>query len=169
MKRARPAIAAFASLALVAATTADGSAAQYLSIPGVTGPVTATGYKGDLDIDTYSIGVTALPNGSKSLQALQITKPIDSSSPRLLQIFTSGKPVPGTTMLYVLKTGTPSVLLASIALQNVLITSDSGSGGGSGGETETLTLTYDSIKYCATNESNPKAAQICTAEEQIRR
>jgi len=165
MNGARQAIAAFALLALLGAGPSPHGDPAYLSVPGVTGDVTATGYKGDIELESSTIGVGRTVTNKVVPQAFTFTKDIDSASPRLLQIYTSGKPVQGTTTLYFVTTGSPSRLDATIALHDVLITADSGQGSASA--TETISMTYDAIEYCAypTTATGGTSKPVCASHD----
>lgn len=72
----------------------------FLKIDGVTGEATDTGHAGEINVISWSWGLhssvsafNGAPTGATSLRSLEVTKPVDRSSPTLLQYCDTNKVV----------------------------------------------------------------------------
>jgi type VI protein secretion system component Hcp len=79
------------ALGLLAARPAAAAGVLYLQIPGVTGPVTAAGFSGAIEVSSFSMGVQAPGSAPKGKRAgeicsdLAVLKFVDQTSPILFQ------------------------------------------------------------------------------------
>jgi type VI secretion system secreted protein Hcp len=133
----------------------------FLKIPGVTGPVTLTGYVGDIQLLAYSQGFQntstissgGTTTGKTLCGAISFTKLIDSTSTIFLQDVMRGTHIP-TVYLYFL--GAPSAATSgtapySITLSTVIVTSisqsDSSNSSSNVGITESISLIAEKFQF----------------------
>jgi type VI protein secretion system component Hcp len=150
--------AAFAVLACAAASPRATSSLVLLNVPTIKGSVTTKGYEGWIGLQSYSVGVTVPAprtgggggaGGKPVASLLQISKPVDETSPLFAQAYFSGKPFAGATKLYVVLQNAPDTTApVQIELRDVVVESDSTAAGGNA-PNETISLSYDAIQYCA--------------------
>jgi virginiamycin B lyase len=155
------AVAVVAAIAAMQyATRAHGTAITYMQIPGVTGPVTAAGHKGWIELDSWAFGASRVVStgggggggtGKAKFGEFNITKVTDATTPILFKHLVTGQPFKGDTLVAFLS-GNPSRPYLVITLKNIVVSGHNISGSG-GAPTETISLTYSGIDYCYTQQS----------------
>jgi type VI protein secretion system component Hcp len=134
----------------------------YLKLPNVTGPVTGSGFSGDIALTAYSQSITnpatSISSGGAASQeqpscgAIKISKLVDSSSQEFLEYVTRGTEIPTVTVYF---TGgnpnaTPTSLRYTIVLTNVRVTSvsqgDTASNTASLGITENISMVAEKFQ-----------------------
>jgi len=128
-------LAAGIGFAAIAPATANDI---FLKIPGVTGPVVANGFQGDIQLSAYSqeftdpATVSAFGGGAgrgggggrTTCGAISIAKLVDSTSPNFLQFVTRGETINTATIYFVSNAeSTAASAPYTIALTNVRLTS----------------------------------------------
>jgi type VI protein secretion system component Hcp len=142
----------------------------YLKIPGVTGPVTKSGYSGDIELTAYSQGFTNPASstsgagaGKVSCGAINISKSVDLTSQDFLEYVTRGTVIHTATVYF---TGNNPNTIAgaarySIVLTNVRVTSmtqgDTASNTAGLGITENISLVAEKFQVTYAT-SNPDAS-----------
>ena len=153
-------------VSLVAIAPAIGGSI-YLKIPNVTGPVTRTGFSGDIELTAYSQGFTNPASsatgggaaGRLSCGAINISKLVDLTSQDFLEYVTRGTLIHTATVYF---TGNnPNTIAAtarySIVLTNVRVTSltqgDTASNTAGLGITENISLVAEKfqVTYATSN------------------
>ena len=146
-----------AVLALAAGTL---SGAAYLKFDGVDGESTAAGHEGEIDVLSWSWGVSN--SGSSSggggravFQDITISKPLDKSSPKLALACASGKNVESVMLTVRRPAGDSDPVWLTIELENVLVSSvqTAGSRGDPAGS-ESLSLNFEKIKITYVPQSS---------------
>jgi type VI protein secretion system component Hcp len=142
----------------------------YLKIPGVTGPVTKSGFSGDIELTAYSQGFTnpasstsgTGASGRVTCGAINIGKLVDLTSQDFLEYVTRGTVIHTATVYF---TGNnPNTIAAtarySIVLTNVRVTSmtqgDTASNTAGLGITENISLVAEKFQVTY-GTSNPDA------------
>ena len=124
-------VAAGMSVAAVAPAVANDI---FLKIPNVTGPVTNSGFAGDIQLTAYSQGFTdpatvagsgGASTGKTTCGAINITKAVDSTSPDFLQYVTRGIAIPSATIYFLgsVNGKAPTSVPYTIVLTNVRVVS----------------------------------------------
>jgi|HubBroStandDraft_1064217.scaffolds.fasta_scaffold109438_2 type VI protein secretion system component Hcp len=143
----------------------------YLKIPGVTGPVTKSGFSGDIELTAYSQGFTNPASSSSgtgasgrvTCGAINIGKLVDLTSQDFLEYVTRGTVIHTATVYF---TGNnPNTIAAtarySIVLTNVRVTSmtqgDTASNTAGLGITENISLVAEKFQVTYAT-SNPDAS-----------
>ena len=128
---------------LVAAGPA-GAASDYLflKLPGITGTSTVTGHLGDIEVLSFSAGVSAKKGTGSTCSDLNVMKITDQTSPLLFARTLFGIDFDHATLTYSQNSVSGVVDVYSITLNNVSITSvqDAGSTGAGQPPTEALSL-----------------------------
>jgi type VI secretion system secreted protein Hcp len=101
----------------------------FLKLDGIDGEATDKSHKGDIDIESFSIGsevnqgagASGAGAGKTSFQSFTITKTQDKSSPSLFQAAASGKHFTQATLLFARKVGGKQQDYLQLKLDNVAI------------------------------------------------
>ncbi len=129
---------------------------MFLKIEGVEGESKDATYKGAIQILAYSFGMSQSGSfhsgsgggsGKVNVQDISITKYVDKSSKRLMEVCAGGDPFKEASII-VRKAGSKPLEYLKINLEPVIVTSIST--GGSGGEeqlTENVSLNFAKISY----------------------
>jgi type VI secretion system secreted protein Hcp len=126
----------------------------FLKIEGVPGEATATGHKDEIDIESFSMGITRLAatgGGTSTARAqftdISFTHYLDKASPLLMLRCAQGTLIP-TAVLTCRTVGARQDIFYVIRLTDVVVTSVS-IGGAAGGDrpTETFSLNYARIEW----------------------
>jgi type VI secretion system secreted protein Hcp len=150
-----------AALILMGVSSNHAGAASFIPPTGL-GPETtssiaitgANGYPATIELNSWSWGATSLsaatgtPTGRVKSHQFVITKPIDTSSPRLYQACANGSHFPAVVLTASSPNSTGSSEFLTITLTNVLVTSVqwSSNSSGDGAPLESLTLNFTKIK-----------------------
>jgi type VI secretion system secreted protein Hcp len=124
----------------------------FLKLDGIIGGSTDKTHKQDIQIDSFSFGVQASVSqssgsgagaGKASIQSFTITKPLDSSSPNLLQAAGQGKTIKEADLLFCRKAGGEQQNYLEIKFSNVLVSSVlDGQSSGANMPTEQVTFAF---------------------------
>jgi type VI secretion system secreted protein Hcp len=138
-------VAVAASLAL-SASAAQASTNMYLEVPGVDslkGESTADNYPDQIEVQSFSWGVSKQPSNKASFSNVSVQKLVDRASPALLQDVASGATF-DSAKLHIVQSGDPPRENLTFCFTGVRFTSlqDSGSGGGNA---ESLSFAYSTI------------------------
>jgi type VI secretion system secreted protein Hcp len=171
---ARLAVAAVLALIVVPAS-AWAAVDAFLKLEGVPGESSKPGHTGQIEIYSWSFGVTHPAaaaatmsrsqgggSGKVSLHEFTITKVVDSASPALFRSSTNGQHYP-RAVLYVRKAGGEQQPYLVYTFTNVMVTSvKPGGAGGEGHATETITFAYEamSVSYAPPDQRRPTAAPL---------
>jgi type VI secretion system secreted protein Hcp len=116
------------------------------------GAVTADAYKGQIEVHTVEWGVgsprdvsTGLPTGRRVARPVQITKPMDQSSPLLHTAVVNNESLTVTISYTVEGQGHKS--FATVALTNAMIQNFNISTTVTGSSVETISFTYSKIEF----------------------
>lgn len=114
----------FATLAILFALIGARAASvdYFLKIDGIEGESTADGHKGEIEIQSFSWGVTRSPGSSSPvLVDISVAKGIDKSSTKLMEVCARGQHIP-KAVLTCRKAGGGADYY-KVTLENVLISS----------------------------------------------
>jgi type VI secretion system secreted protein Hcp len=142
------ALASFAALSCLTAMAAQAATEDfYLTIPGVTGDVVASGHEGTIQVTSFSEAFSAASgNDRAACHDLKILKVLDSTSPKLAMAVATGVRYPAAT-LQAVSAGKDQVNFLTFTLNNVLVSSISfGGDSDTSARTETVTLHPASVK-----------------------
>lgn len=140
----------------------------FIKIDGVKGESVAKGHEGEIDILSWSWGMsqsgtthigTGGGAGKVNVQDISFTHYVDAATPNLIKACCNGKHF-GGAKLVIRKAGENPLEYVIIDLTDILITSVSA--GGSGGEerlTETVTLNFGRFKYSYQPQDKTGAAK----------
>lgn len=141
----------------------------FLKPDGITGASTSANGTGEIEVLSYSYGVS-MPvthsvsegqrtHGQANHQDFTITKYLDMTSPIFLQHCCKGTIITKMTLrqLRADVAGTAAVVLLTIDMDNVLVTSVSA--GGSDQPTETITFNYSKIQWTYHKQDKTAADQ----------
>ena len=140
----------------------------FLKIDGVEGESTDDKHKGQIEIDSFSWGVsnagsmaTGGGTGKASFSDFTITKTVDKSSPKLMQAVATGEHLK-TVDLSMRKAGGTQMDYYVIHLEDVLVSSYSTSGGSGEAPMESISFNYQKIEfqYIPTNADGTAAAAV---------
>lgn len=143
---------------LLALQTADAASVDYfLKIDGVEGESTAKGHEGEIEVLSWSWGVSnsashstggGAGSGKATFQDISITKVLDKSSPQLFLATASGKHYPTATLKAAADTNKDGKLdYYVIKLTDVLVSSYQQSGASGGDKpTESISLNFAKIE-----------------------
>lgn len=153
------AAAVAASLAL-AAQGAHAAVDYFLKIDGIPGESTDDKHKGEIEIESWSWGVTQTGSGATGaasrsatrpcVQSINFTKHIDKSSPRLMADAVTGMTIPTATLVG-RKAGENPVEFLKVELKTVLVSSYSMGGSSSDIPLDQFSLNFAnmSVEYKA--------------------
>jgi type VI secretion system secreted protein Hcp len=120
------------------------------------GAVTAAQYSGQIQVDTVEFGVgnpmdvsTGMATGKRVARPLQITKPMDQSSPLLHTSAVTNESLT-VTISYVVE-GQGHKAYATVALTNAMIRDFNSQGSADGSTVETISFTYTKIEFTWVN------------------
>jgi len=128
---------------------------MWLKIPGCEGEATDDGHQKEIDIQSYSFGMShpvsfrgsGLSGGETTVQDLVVTKIVDKSSPNLMKFCLNAKSL-DEVLLTARKRGESPIDYIKIKLKNALVSSVSqgGSSGGDGHPMETVAFAFEAIE-----------------------
>ena len=102
---------------------------MYLYVTNAPGEVTNPPYAGWIQIDSFSHGLSKVPNALPNHSAVSISKQLDTSSPKLMEACNQGRIIPNVKLEFTKSTGS-KVRYYQIVLTNVLVSGFSTSSGG---------------------------------------
>jgi len=157
---------------LTAAGSAAGAVNVVLQIDEVPGSSTLEGYRGAIDVLSFSWGASN-PGASRGSGAgasrpefseINFMKLMDSASPALLQALTTGRVFAKATVTLLVPTGGSMIASSTIELRGVSVTSQQLSGS-SETPTESISLRFDQVKWevCSSDDTGaPAGCQTVT-------
>src|SRR5215216_1866190 len=142
------------ALAMLVPATAPAAVDMFLEVDNLQGESTNDKFKDQIDVLAFSWGVSNPKSVKASFQDLNITKSVDRSSPRLLELVASGQAT-ARAKLHVVKAGADQQEFLRYCFTGIRFTSLSTSG--SGGEdrlTENVSFSYQTIveRYSRQNQ-----------------
>lgn len=111
-----------------AAKPATAAVNVYLKLPGITGTSTALGHVGEIELLSFSEGVSAKKGTGSSCSELSVMKVVDQTSPLLFLYTMAGVDFPQATLTYTKPFGNGQVDYYTIKVNNASITSVQNSG-----------------------------------------
>lgn len=139
-------------------------AAGFMKIAGVEGESIDKDHKGEIEIQSWSWGVSqpastsAMSTGKRQHKPIYIARLVDKSSPILQQASTDGRAFPSMTVYLPKQEGDGTGYL-TYELKNVIITSYQVSGEGAGAPpTESFSLNYEKIMQTGKKSVEDRAA-----------
>jgi len=142
---------------LIGGTTfgVSGGGTTFLKIDGIEGESTQKDHKGEIQIDSFSVGAQGSQSigsqssgagaGKVSIQSFSITKTLDKSSPLLFQAAATGKHFKDATLSFSHKAGGKEQTYLKFDFQNVLISSVQDGSSGGGQPTEQVTFAFQKV------------------------
>lgn len=140
----------------------------FLKIDGIDGESADSKHKGEIDIDSFSFGVSnagsmAIGGGGGSgrahFQDVTVTKSVDKSSAKLMLTCASGQHIK-KAVLTCRKAGGEQMEYLVITMEDLLISSFQDGGGGGGlMPSESLSINYAKISYDYTPQSATGGAE----------
>lgn len=134
----------------------------FLKLEGIKGESADKKYKGEIDIESFSWGMTqsgtthsATGSGSAKVSVgdIHIVKHVDKSSPTLIQYCTLGKHIPKGTLIVRKAGGDSQVEYMKLELKDIMITSyQTGGAGANERITESLSLNFAEYKVVYTEQ-----------------
>jgi type VI secretion system secreted protein Hcp len=133
----------------------------FLKIDGFTGPITDKHHKGDIEVESFSFGVSNIANigsqssgagaGKATFNAFKITKKVDKASPLLFNAAASGKHIKLAELLFARKAGGKQMDYLYIKLSNVLISSVQDGSSSKGTPQEQVTFAFQKMQETFVN------------------
>ena len=138
----------------------------FLEIDGIKGESTDKEFKDQIEILSYSWGVSQAASGTASssgggsvaradFQDLSIVKELDSASPLISKACWSGKHISKVVLRLNRAGGEKRVKYMEYKMENVIISSVSIGGGGGGIPTEAVTFNYGKLTTTYTKQARP--------------
>lgn len=118
----------------------------------LTGGVTTTGFEGQIQVNSIEFGVggpfdvsTGQPSGKRVARPVQLTKPLDRSSPLLHQSCTTNESL--TVDVSYIHEGASHKAYATLSLKNAMIRDFNHDASFTGAATEKISFTYTKIEF----------------------
>lgn len=138
----------------------------FLEIDGIKGESTDKEYKDQIEVLSYSWGVSQAASGTASssgggsvaradFQDLSIVKELDSASTLISKACWSGKHIAKVTLRLCRAGGEKRVKYMEYKLEDVIVSSVSVGGGGGGIPTESVSFNYGKITTTYTKQARP--------------
>jgi type VI secretion system Hcp family effector len=128
----------------------------FLKLDGFTGPVTDKHHKGDIEISSFSFGVSNVANigsqssgagaGKATFNAFKITKTVDKASPLLFNAAVSGKHIKWAELLFARKAGGKQMDYLYVKLTDVLVSSVQDGSSAKGTPQEQVTFAFQKMQ-----------------------
>lgn len=129
---------------------------MFMKLDDIKGESVDAAHKGEIDVLSWSWGASqagssqvggGTGSGKVQIQDLSFTKYTDRSSPVLLGMCASGKPIK-TAVLTIRKAGNTPLEYVKITMNQGIVTSIAHGGDGGGDKhTETVTLNFSAVQY----------------------
>ena len=133
----------------------SGGGTTFLKIDGIEGESTQKDHKGEIQIDSFSVGAQSSQSigsqssgagaGKVSIQSFSITKTLDKSSPLLFQAAATGKHFKDATLSFSRKAGGKEQTYLKFDFQNVFVSSVQDGSSGGGQPTEQVTFAFQKV------------------------
>ena len=144
----------------------------FLKIEGVDGESTDAKHKGQIEIDSFSWGVSNSGSmaagggggaGKASFSDLHFTKTVDKSSPKLMEAVATGEHLRSVDLV-VRKAGGDQLEYYKVTLQDVVISGYSTTGSSGEAPSESISLNFSKIvfEYTPQNADGTAAAPLKT-------
>jgi type VI secretion system secreted protein Hcp len=141
----------------------------FLKLDGIGGAATDKRHKGDIEIDSFSFGLTnAGAHGSGggggagkvSLSSFKILKPLDKSSPLLLNACATGKHIKFAELVFARKAGGTQMDYLYLKLDDVLVSSVQAGGSSKGTPEEQVTFNFLKMQETFVNGDGKPGATV---------
>jgi len=141
----------------------------FLKIDGIAGESEKDGMKDNMDIDSFSFGVSQSGSfasggqgggaGKANFQDISVVKVVDKTSPKLFEACAAGTHIK-EAMLTVRRAGNKPVVYFTIKLTDVIVSSlsNGGASGGSDSVSEQLSLNFAKIEFEYTEQKKDGGA-----------
>lgn len=138
----------------------------FLKIEGIEGQSVQKGHEKEIELESFSFGVTnqgsfhkngtGAGKGKASISDLSFSKVVDKSSPLLFKAAASGRHIPSATITTQMQGGDNApVVYYKIVLTDVLVSSYQNSGSQGGDEImESFSLNFGKIDFTHTGQTN---------------
>lgn len=151
-----------------------GRADVYLTVPGVTGPVTAAGHEGDIPLESFKFDmrsattITGSTNGRIVFGGVHVTKVVDQASGPLMRLLTKSTRLPKVTVSFRAAGERRDAL--KYELEDVLITQYSQGGKAEPALLENFDLEVGSVitRYTPTKPDGTAGAEVFFGFDQLR-
>ena len=147
---------------LAAQPAAADSGRLYLKLPGVVGPVTVVGHTGEIEVLSFSLGVSS-PTRMRRAELcsdLAVMKVLDQTSPILFQHTMFGIDFKDITLTFTQANGAGKINdVFKLVMNNVSITSVQESGSS---ETPTESVSFHATSWTASYWPTPGGAPVTT-------
>jgi type VI secretion system secreted protein Hcp len=140
--------------ALAAFSTASN---YYLKIPGIPGDSTSSTHANEIDVQTFSWGLTKSGTANAAITNLTVSKYIDPASPLLMKATAVGTHFT-TVVLTADKTGSTPFRYVTLTLSNAQLASFKETGGRPAGILENITFGYQQARLKYTGQSSTGGA-----------
>lgn len=143
---------------LIGGTTfgVSGGGGTFLKIDGIEGESTTKDHKGEISIDSFSVGAQGAQNigsqssgagaGKVSIQSFSITKKLDKSSPLLFQAAATGQHIKEAVLSFAHKSSGKELTYLKFEFKNVLVSSVQDGSSGGGQPTEQVTFNFSKVE-----------------------
>ena len=163
---AATAFAVFATLAVVQVSSAAQPHAvvslAYLEVPGVNGNGGNDLPDDAIVLNSYAFSTQTTTNGP-ALSTIQVSKPLDATSPVFSDHYFKNQPFHGTSKITILQQGAAkTVVVAQIELANLSVVADTLGASTGSGASETLTFSYTAFQDCVSGGNPAKSGNCAT-------
>jgi type VI secretion system secreted protein Hcp len=143
--------------------------ATFLKLEGIKGESTEQGHKGEIDLDSFSLGANAGTGafgggggaGKATIQSFKITKKLDKASPLLFQAAGSGRTIKEATVSFAKKSKGKSATYLEFKFTNVFVSSIAdGTLSGKALPTEQVTFNFQRVAETLVGAKGKKLATV---------
>jgi type VI secretion system secreted protein Hcp len=141
----------------------------FLKLDGITGPVTDKQHKGDIQVESFSFGLSNTGAhgsgggggaGKVSLSSFKILKPLDKASPLLLNAAATGKHIKWAELRFARKAGGTQMDYLYLKLDDVLVSSVQAGGSSKGVPEEQVTFNFIKMQETFVNGDGKPGATV---------
>jgi type VI secretion system secreted protein Hcp len=143
----------------------------FLKLDGISGAVTDKQHKDDIEISSFSFGVSNAGTqssgggggagaGKVSFQSFKIVKNVDKSSPLLLQALSTGKHIKLAELIFARKAGGTQRDYLYLKLDNVMVSSYQTGGSSKGLQQEQVTFSFQKMQETYLNSNGKPGATV---------
>jgi type VI secretion system secreted protein Hcp len=140
---------------------------MFLKIDGIEGESTEKGHKGEIEIESFALsagGGTSPQStgaGKVNTSSFHFTKPVDKSSPILMQAAATGKAIPSAQIFYTHKVGGQDQTYLTLDFNNVRVSSVTEGATSNQTPVESLSLNYSKLQMSyAPQGDNGEAVKV---------
>jgi type VI secretion system secreted protein Hcp len=141
----------------------------YLKLDGISGEVADKRHKGDIQVDSFSFGLSNTGAhgsgggggaGKATIQSFKIVKPLDKSSPLLFNACATGKHIKWAELRFARKAGGTQQDYLYLKLDNVLVSSVQAGGSAKGTPGEQVTFSFVKMQETFVNGDGKPGATV---------